>query len=272
MQSTRCLNCEAPLLPGQSFCSACGQKTDTKRFTGRQLGYDFLQVFFNTEKGFFRLLKGMIKQPGQTAAEYVEGKRKKYFSPFAFMTVCIAFSVIVNGLIKPYEKLPEPNQAVLARIPDQPTREKYLLTVNRLAGVQKIVNKNLNLISILITPWFAFFLFIFYKRRGRNLSELIIAYILFAAICNLLACLLFSPLMAATRGSGAYNIVFYGNLALQMAFVAWGMTIFLKFKTAGKYIEVLAVLSLAGIIGFLLILVAYFLFVYHKAGEVFQYL
>ena len=64
MQS-HCVYCNTPFKPGEKFCPGCGQKTDTKRLSFRQLGYDFLQLFVRTDKGLLRHLKGLTLNPGK---------------------------------------------------------------------------------------------------------------------------------------------------------------------------------------------------------------
>jgi len=272
MQRANCLNCGGVLTAEQQFCPACGQKTKTPRITARHLLYDFLQSFVRTEKGLFKLLKGLATNPGKTAAEYVEGKRKKYFNPFTFLALCIAFMVFVNNWLKPYDDLPQPDPEVLARITDESRRELYLLTVERLAAVQRIFNKNLNIVSVLVAPYFAFFLWLFFRNRGRNFAEITIAYILFTGFCSVLVTILVSPWLSLFRNSPAYYPILYSSVLLQIMYDAWGLKIFFNYRTAGSYIKVLAVLGLIGLIGFILLIVAYFLYVYRGAYWVLQYL
>ena len=260
-----CLNCGATLRTDQNFCPLCGQKTDTGRLTIRQLAKDFLVMISKVEKGLVRLLKGLTFRPGNVAIEYIEGKRKKYFSPLAFMTVCIALTVVINNWVKPWSTKIEPDPTVLARIYDEPTREKYLRTVERNAWIQGVANKNLSTISVLVAPYYALFLWWFFKRRNRNFAEIIVAYLLFAAYSTLVSTLVFSPLMGWTRDSSAYYYIQVTGFIAQTAYMAWGMKVFFGLKGRGGYIKMLAALSLIGVIGFILLLVASFLYVFYGA-------
>ncbi len=267
-----CLNCGGTLLPGQNFCPLCGQKTNVKRLTVYQLTHDFLLVIVNLERGLLRLFKGLTVNPGKVAVEYVAGKRTTYFSPFAFMTICIALTVIINNWVKPWESKIEPDQKVLARLYDQPTKEKYLRTVKRNAWIQGVANKNLSTVSVLVAPYYALFLWWFFKRRGRNFAEIIIAYLLFAAYSTLIATLLFSPIMGWTRGSPGYYYIQVTSFIAQTVYMAWGMKDFFGLKKRAGFIKMLAALSLIGIIGFILLLVGTFLYVFYGAYDVLKYL
>ncbi|MGQ0738815.1 MAG: DUF3667 domain-containing protein [Bacteroidota bacterium] len=267
-----CLNCGGTLLPNQRFCPACGQRSDTGKLTIRQLLHDFTQVILTTEKGIIRLLKGLAVNPGRVALEYAAGKRKKYFNPFAFMALCVAFMVIINNWLKPYGSLPAPDEKVLARIYDPATKEKYLRTVERNAYVQRIANKNNNTINVIAAPYYALFLWLFFRRRNRNMAEIIVAYLLFAAFSNILSTVIFSPVLAGLRNSSAYYYVQFLGFTLQTAYIAWGMKGFFGFKKTGGYIKMLAALSLIGVTGFIILLVAYFLYVFYGAYDVLRYI
>ena len=272
MQQANCLNCGAVLTPKQKFCDNCGQKKDLPRITIPNLAKEFLQIITHADKGLLKLLKGLVTNPGKTAAEYVEGKRKTYFSPFTFLALCIAFMLFVNTWIKPYGDLPVPDPEVLARIPDEETRELYILTIERNAKMQNFSNKNLSIISVLVAPYFAFFLWLFFPNRNRNVAEITVAYILFTGIGNVLSTIFISPWLAMYRNTSAYYPIFCTSLFLQTMYYAWGLKTFFNYKTAGGYIKVLAALGLIGLIGFILLIIVLFFYVYHGAFSVFQYL
>jgi hypothetical protein len=84
-----CLNCGQPI--SGTFCSACGQKTSTSRFTMSQLAHDFFHGFFHVDRGFFYTAKELMIRPGPTLKNYLAGQRIRHFNPFTFI-------VIVGGL------------------------------------------------------------------------------------------------------------------------------------------------------------------------------
>src|SRR5688572_23003403 len=273
MHRTSCLNCSRALFPNQHYCPHCGQKTDTKRITFRQLTADFLQFILHAERGLWRLLKGLIVRPGQTAIEYVEGKRKRYFNPFAFLALSLAAMVLIHSFIKPYEAIQEPDPFVEIRMPNERVRELYRTTVHKIASIQKFGNANLNTLSVLVSPYFAFFLWLFFKRRGRNVAEITVVYILYTAISNLLASIIISPILAGLKDSGAYWPVFYLSLFLQTCHIVWGLNTFFNYRTTNGYFKILGALFLIGVIGFIILMGSLFVYVYHgKYMEVLKYL
>lgn len=273
MHNAHCLNCGMALYAHQEFCSHCGQKADTRRFTFKQLLRDLLHAFMHAEKGVLRLLKGLALKPGATAAAFVEGKRKTYFNPFTFLALCIAFMVFLNNWIKPYNDPPVTNQQVLQRMPNQEMKELYVLTVERSAEIQEFGNKYLDLISVLISPYFACIIWLFFRRRKRNAAEITVAYVLFMAFSNVLSAILISPLLNWCRSGAAYYPILFGGILLQTMYIAWGLKTFFNYRTAGGYLKVLSVLLIAGIVGFIILMGALFVYVYGgNRFEVLQYL
>lgn len=274
MQEKVCPNCSFKLIPGQQFCPACGQRNHLPRITTRGLIKDFLQFIFHTEKGILNLLKGLAFRPGHVVTEYVEGKRKKYFNPFSFLAVCVAFMVLMNSWIKPYEEVSsKPKEYVLERIPDEKTKNLYQLTVKRDAELQGFFNRNMNFGTLITAPFFAFFLWLFFKRRGRNFAETVVAFILLTAFISAINSILVSPWLAMLKGRDIHSYFSIAAISLESFYYAWGLKKFFGYKTSGGYFKIVSVLWLAGLAGWVLIFVFYYIYVYHGGGaEVFRYL
>ena len=260
--SNQCLNCGAYLTSHKFFCSHCGHNINTHRFTFRGLLHDFLHSFLHADKGLLRLLKGLITRPGHTVAEFIEGKRKTYFNPFTFLALCIGFMVLLNTWMKTYSDLPVPDPKVIANIADEKMRTLYILSIERTARMIEFGNKYLNIISVLISPFFAYFLWLFFRRRKRNMAEITVAYIFFTGFSNVLSTIFISPWLAMFRNTAAASPLLYGSIILQTLYFAWGFKVFFNYRTASGYIKVLLVLWLAGTIGLILFIIGVFYYVY----------
>jgi hypothetical protein len=254
MENANCLNCEHPFNEGGHFCPVCGQKKATRRISFRQLGYDFLQTIINTEKGVLRLFRGLATRPGATAADYVEGKRKTYLNPFTFLAICVAFMVLVNTWLAPFRTDNWNDPALKASV------ENLGLSEQRIAAVQQLVNKYQNWAIVLVTPYFAAGLWIFFRKRKRNAAEIMVAYVLFAAFSFVLATCLLTPWLSAYRDTAAYNFLFMATFVLEGMYIAWGFTSFFGYRSFGGYIKILAALALVGLIGTILLFMAIFLY------------
>lgn len=85
-----CRNCYADLTFGQAYCATCGQKIVSPRLTLREIGHDLLRAFVHADRSVLSLVRLLLVRPGSVALDYVQGRRKRYFGPFAFLGVIVA--------------------------------------------------------------------------------------------------------------------------------------------------------------------------------------
>ncbi len=270
MEQPRCLNCNTPIDPRQNFCPGCAQKTDTRRYTFREILSQFLATLSFMQRGLWLLLKGTAVRPGQTAIEFVQGKRKRYYNPFTFLAVIISLTLLMNSFFRYYDEVKIDQQA-LSRITDPSYKEKYIESTRRWNNVISWEYKYQNIFNLLCCPYFSLFLFLFFRKRGRNMAEINVAYLLFCPVALLLSAFLFTPLISAFRNSATASYLQFGDLFVQNLYVAWGMTVFLGFKSFGGFLKVLGVIFLAGITGFILLLIAACLYIYQGDLGNFKY-
>lgn len=89
------MNCQA--ITKGSFCSACGQKTSTQRFSlNHFLTNDLIVNIIQVNKGFFYTLKELFTRPGHSIREYIEGKRAKHFNYIGFLLILITAWVYLD--------------------------------------------------------------------------------------------------------------------------------------------------------------------------------
>lgn len=250
MHVSRCKNCDCLLAESHNFCPSCGQKSHLHRFSLRHLLHEFFHAFTHADKGLIFLLKGLATKPGIVVAEYIDGKRKKYFNPFTFFLLCIGFFVFMNTILKPNGEMPKPDVAILAKIPSPKGKEQYLKAMERRITVFNITQKNANILALTSLPLNAFFFWIFFRKRQRNYAEFIIAMVFLAAFANLIFSIFISPLMSLTRVAHptVYWSVLIVGLLLQAAYISWGIKGLLNAKVRTRYWEVFPIALLYNII------------------------
>ena len=95
----RCLNCDAPYPALARFCARCGQRTDTKRLTLRDIWRELMHVFANVERSPLALARALLTRPGGVARDYVEGRRRRHYGPFATLTLLVGITTLaINAL------------------------------------------------------------------------------------------------------------------------------------------------------------------------------
>ena len=86
IKSTHCLNCGTDF--EGNFCPECGQSAETGRFTMRFIWENLLAAFISKDGGIWFTLKNLFTRPGAMIVEILNGKRRRYFSPFP-MLICV---------------------------------------------------------------------------------------------------------------------------------------------------------------------------------------
>ncbi len=98
MDALRCLNCEFEISRATRFCAHCSQRTDTTRLALADMARDLLHSFVNVERGPLAFGRALLLGPGTIAREYVQGRRRRYYGPFATLAVLVGVTALVFNL------------------------------------------------------------------------------------------------------------------------------------------------------------------------------
>lgn len=91
----KCKNCQDPLEKNAQFCDNCGAKVITSRITFKLLLTEVFTNVFGIDSKFFLTIRKMVTHPQEVINEYINGVRKRYINPFAFLAVGAGLSVII---------------------------------------------------------------------------------------------------------------------------------------------------------------------------------
>jgi hypothetical protein len=204
MQPATCLNCTGALAPGDSFCARCGQSARLHRLNLAHLGHEVLHFFTHADKGIFFLLKELITKTGAVARAYVEGQRKKYFSPLNFYFIAIGLFVFVQTSFRPVDAvdLSAVKQQVM-QVPDPVKRDRMLLKLERREKGITFMTKYANVINFILAPLIALLFYLFYFRSRFNYTEHLVATLYITGM-NALFFVLITPVLVLSRGSWVY--------------------------------------------------------------------
>jgi hypothetical protein len=154
-----CANCETAF--DSKFCPDCGQKADVHRIKIKTVLHDLFHAFTHADKGFLLLVKELVTKPGIVAREFVEGKRKRYFSPLSFLVITSAVFAYVSHTTGYMDALTGGTQRTGS--PRVSEEMKEVFEIVRTSG------KTLTL--LLIAPLFAFLSWLFFIRSKYNYAE-----------------------------------------------------------------------------------------------------
>lgn len=264
MHPTNCLNCETLLTADDHFCPNCGQKTNTHRLTIGHIIHEFLHTFTHADVGFLGMIADLLVKPGVVAREYIKGKRKKYFSPFTFFVLCVGMVVFSSHLFHVTQEHQKVDPRVLAQLPTEAAQKKYITIVNRSNDVSEFVSKNMNAIMMAVLPIYAFFPWIFFRKRGYNYSEQLVAIMLFQSLVALFMGIAVIPWMTKIKDQQLLVYAYLGFLLLTSTYVGAAQYAFLGFKKGVMIIATTLVTLLGYLVVFLLII---FSMMYYMFGS-----
>ncbi|WP_258097635.1 DUF3667 domain-containing protein [Marinoscillum pacificum] len=91
-----CKNCDE-VVTGK-FCSNCGQSAKISRINWRNFINQVTESVFLVNKGFFYTLFKLFTKPGQSIRNYLDGKRKGFYQPIAYVLVLSTFYFLLSQL------------------------------------------------------------------------------------------------------------------------------------------------------------------------------
>ena len=94
--TTKCLNCGTEF--EGNFCPECGQNAETGRFTLRFIFGNLLAAVLGRDGGIAYTLKNLFSRPGKMIVEILNGKRRKYVSPFPMLFLALTAYILIFTL------------------------------------------------------------------------------------------------------------------------------------------------------------------------------
>lgn len=156
---SNCLNCNQTI--NENFCSNCGQKK-YKRIDKKYIWDEIQYTLLHTNKGFLYSVKNILKNPGKTAREFINGDRVNHYKPillaFALsgISAFISFKVIhLNAIIKEHLIAQKQNSVFMNDY------ISFTTTYN-------------TIIMLLLIPFFAIFAKLAFRKWGQNYYEHIV--------------------------------------------------------------------------------------------------
>ncbi len=153
-----CKNCGSEF--EGNFCSNCGQKNIKERFTVKEILHNFFHTFTHVDSGILYLIKELFIKPGIVAKEYINGKRKKYFSPLQYLVITIAISTFITinyNILGP--------KADITALNSSNDYQRYFAVMNQ------FFYKYFNVVLFLSVPLSALLSWLFFKKSGYNYAE-----------------------------------------------------------------------------------------------------
>ena len=219
MQTQQCLNCSAELREEFAYCPACGQSTHVHRLNLAHLGHELVHFFTHADKGIFFLVRMLATRTGRVAREYIEGRRKRYFSPLNFFLIVIGLFVFVQTSFKPLEgsNLAGVKESV-RKIPDRVQRERRLEKLERIEKGSAFMARYSNVINFVLTPFVALIFYLAYWRNRYNYTEHLVASLYISGMNALFFILVITPYLILARDTPYFYFGIYTFFAFEIIY------------------------------------------------------
>jgi hypothetical protein len=194
-----CLNCGSSFTAEQRFCGACGQRTNVSpRLTMRDIGWDLAHAITHADHSVFALIRGLVTRPGHVADDYVRGRRKRHFGPFAFLMIAVGLAsavILISGV------------------------EWFSPFHHRHSG--EFLQRHVNLIILLQAPVLAAFCALFFRADERSFADHLVLAAYATGCRALFIALVETPLWASTHVNTANPWLAFGYFGIWFAYFAF---------------------------------------------------
>ena len=91
----KCLNCGNEF--EGKFCPECGQNAATGRYTLRLIMENLATAIMGRDGSVWFTIKSLFTRPGEMIVDNLNGKRKKYFSPFPMLFCVLTLYILITS-------------------------------------------------------------------------------------------------------------------------------------------------------------------------------
>jgi len=176
-KESSCKNCGSSQI--DNYCSNCGQKIYTKRFTLKSFFYVILNTL-SIEKGFFYTAKMLFTHPGKVVNEYINGKTRSYYNPLKYIIIIAGIYAFLTIYLNILDANIESNEYFQKNIDALQSNEEALLMQKKWMDFFK---QYINLIPLLLVPFTSLVSKWFYRTKKLFYGEhLVINSFIFAQI------------------------------------------------------------------------------------------
>lgn len=237
-----CQNC-GELING-NFCSNCGQKK-YRRIDRKYIVEEVQYSLLHTNKGFFYSIKKILKNPGKTAREFVDGNRVNHYKPILLAFVLSGISAFISikliGIYKVMETYSVDGKSI--NTPGMQELMSFVTSYN-------------SFLAVLMIPFFAFLSKLAFYKWGHNYYEHVVMNAFFQSFYTIIYIIFLYPLMFLAKDNSAMMKLLLGVSVLILPFLmVW---FYKEFYTERKISSImLRILSIFLILGVLYVVLIF---------------
>ncbi|HLP63646.1 DUF3667 domain-containing protein [Flavobacterium sp.] len=183
-----CPNCSAVII--DNFCSSCGQKK-YKRIDRKYVIDELQYTLLHTNKGLFYSIKKILRNPGKTAREFIEGNRVNHYKPVLLVFILSGISTFISYKI-----------LGITEVMTAYYKSKHMdLNAQLNADVMSFLASYNSIIMLILVPLFAITTKLAFRKWGQNYYEHVVMNCFILSCYTLVSMILIFPFLFLYRNS-----------------------------------------------------------------------
>jgi len=192
---------------------------------------EIVERFFDVDKGWLRTARDLTLGPGAMIRRYVQGHRKVYANPFAYLVVGTAVTILTQKAVGFQERMVATTGA---NVTDSPLQLEFI------SRFTELIAQNALYVSIGIVVPLAMLVRLFFRRSGYNLAECLVFALYSVGHLSLLGFVLVPlymllPPSAAIQGIVGITVAIIYTVYVARGFFSGGFFA-VAFKTCVAYL------------------------------------
>ena len=179
-----CKNCNEIIL--SNFCSNCGQKK-YKRIDKKYILDEIQYTFLHMNKGFWYSIKNIIKNPGKTARDFIDGNRVNHYKPILLTFVLSGIATFLTYKVLGLSEIMSRYYA------NNHMSSKF---TNDLLS---FLSSYTSILMLALIPFFALATKIAFRKSGHNYFEHIVINSFFLSFYTIFSIVLIYPIFFIFR-------------------------------------------------------------------------
>jgi len=240
-----CKNCSEEIV--LNFCGNCGQKK-AKRIDRTYIKDELQYTVLHMNKGFLYSIKKILRGPGKTAREFVEGNRVNHYKPILLVFVVAGISAfLTNTFIHPGE--------IMARFFESQQIPEIQKKINIV--MYSFIFKYYAIIMLASVPIMAFFTWMAFKKWGYNYYENVVITAYSLVFLQVLTILIVIPLQYIFKDNLNLFMIIPGimSMIIMIGTFIWFYIDLYNEKSAGDVIMRLFILAVILFVAYILLII-----------------
>jgi hypothetical protein len=257
MENNGCCNCANSNV--ENFCASCGQKK-YRRIDRKYLLEELQYTFLHVNKGFLYSIKCIIKNPGKTAKDFLDGHRVNHYKPILLAFLLAGISSFISL------KILNLDEVMLNSI----SNTNQQAAKQQMSDVMNFASNYNSFIMMLFIPLVAFFTKLAFNSKEHNYYEHVIMNTFGQSAYLLMMILVFYPIYFFIKDPGTIILLsFISYLFVPIIMYWFYKNVYTDMSSGSIILRILGIIGLGLIAYFVIIIITVIAIVVINGPEAF---